>query len=399
MFTPLKAPASHVVAIAFEGEVTPQDVEAVVETVEEALERSERLNLLFDLTALKSVKPSAVIKDLAFSLRNLGRLYRFQQMAVITDNESLSKAVEWEDWLFRSIAIKRFSSGERDHALSWVEQKLDLPDPGFSPQDEGDYLRLLFSKELTGYDVLRLSDLIRERYEEHGPVRILAQTDVAPRYGQGVLYEKLRQFKLVTLIARCAVVGPASLTSQITAFNTVLNTRLKHFPAERLEDAIAWVTDTSPSVEVLPTDSEGRFALRISGKITSVEVESFYAALLPHLEGDDSIDVLVEVPYQDGITLKAIYKMVKLGIKHYTQVTKGVRRLAIITDSRFLSKATEVENLLIPSVEERPFTFNQRDIAIAWLNEGRQPELGEAPTRALHDEAQGALSHPTGTHS
>ena len=371
MLTPLKSPASHVVAVRLEGKVTKEDVAAVVAMVEEALERSERLNLLFDFTQTEGIEPTALLKDLAFGMKNLGRIYRFQQMAVITDNESMGKLVSLEDWLLKSVEVKRFPSQDTDKAFNWIESRLDLPAPGFEHKEQDGYLELHYGDQVTGYDVTRIADLIHQQYEKTGPVRILAFAKGTPKFGPGVLYEKLRQFKLISLLARCAIVGPDSLSGRIKAFNTVIHTQLKHFPEDKAADALDWLTDDSPTVEVLPTDSDHIFALRISGKITSVEVESSYAVLLPHMKGDNSTDVMLEIPYQDGITVTALYHAVKLGIKHYSKVTKGIRRLAIITDSRLITKATEVENLLISSIEERPFTFGQRDIAMAWLSEGR----------------------------
>src|SRR5690606_37296305 len=126
---------------AFEGDVTKEDVGLIIAMIEEVLERSERVNLYFDLTRLEGVKPTAFLKDLTFGIRNLGRLYRFQQMAVITDNESLGKVVEWEDWLFKSIEIRRFPSQDADIALSWIEKKLDLPSPGFSAESKDGFLQ------------------------------------------------------------------------------------------------------------------------------------------------------------------------------------------------------------------------------------------------------------------
>lgn len=380
MLTPLKSPASHVVAVRLEGKVTKEDVAAVVAMVEEALDKSERLNLLFDLTQTDGIEPTAVLKDLAFGMRNLGRIYRFQQMAVISDNESVGKIVAWEDWLFKSVEIKRFPSQETNQALNWIESRLDLPAPGFDHQERDGYLELHYGDQVTGYDVTRIADLIHQQYDKTGPVHILAFAKGTPKFGPGVLYEKLRQFKLISLLARCAIVGPDSLSGRVKAFNTVIHPHIKHFSEDKAEEALNWLTDDSPTVEVLPTDSENIFALRISGKITSVEVESSYAVLLPHMKGDNSTDVMLEIPYQDGITVTALYHAVKLGIKHYSKVTKGIRRLAIITDSRLLTKATEVENLLISSIEERPFTFGQREIAMAWLSEGRP--LSAAPETA-----------------
>jgi hypothetical protein len=382
MLTQLKSPASHVVAVRLEQKVTKDDVAQAVKLVESALEDSDRLNLLFDLTQVEGVEPAALLKDLVFGLRNLGRLYRFQQMAVITDNESLGKVVKFEDWLFKSIEIKRFASQDAEAAFNWSETKLDLPPPGFEQKPNDKYLELHYGERVTGYDITRIRDLIKERYDASGPVRVLSCFKSTPKIGQGVLYEKLRQFKLMGLLCRVAVVGPESLATRIKAFNTVIHTQLKHFTEDKMEEARTWLSDDSPEVEVLPIDADHIFALRISGKITSVEVESSYAALLPHMKKDNSTDVMLEIPYQDGITVTAFYHAIKLGIKHYSKVTKGIRRLAIITDSRLVTKATEVENILIQSIEERPFTFNQRDIALAWLSEGRA-ELTTTETTQL----------------
>jgi hypothetical protein len=305
-------------------------------------------------------------------------------MAVISDNESVGKIVAWEDWLFKSVEIKRFPSQDKNQALNWIESRLDLPAPGFDHQERDGYLELHYGDQVTGYDVTRIADLIHQQYEKTGPVHILAFAKGTPKFGPGVLYEKLRQFKLISLLARCAIVGPDSLSGRVKAFNTVIHPHIKHFPEDKADEALNWLTDDSPTVEVLPTDSENIFALRISGKITSVEVESSYAVLLPHMKGDNSTDVMLEIPYQDGITVTALYQAIKLGIKHYSKVTKGIRRLAIITDSRLITKATEVENLLISSIEERPFTFGQREIAMAWLSEGRPltaaPETAHLPS-------------------
>lgn len=391
MLTLLQSPASHVVAVRLEGKVTDDDVARVVELVEGALERSERLNLLFDLTQVDGIEPIALFRDLAAGLKNVGRIYRFQQMAVITDNESLSKVVAWEDWLFKSIEIKRFTSQDSDQAFSWVETRLELPPPGFEFEHHKDYLELTYGERVTGHDVTRLADIIHRQYEASGPVRILARAQGTPRLGPGALYEKMWQFKLLGLLARCAVVGPDSLAGKVKAFNTLMDIQLKHFSTQQTEEALAWLTDLSPAVEMLPSNSPHTLAMRISGKITAAEVGALYAALLPHMKGDSSVDVLLEVPYQDGITFSALFQALKLGIKHYSKVTTGLRRLAIITDSRLLTKATEVENVLTPSIEERPFTFAQRDIALAWLQEGRPLPAALEPPRLTAAEVTRVL--------
>lgn len=375
MVEALKSPAPHVVAAQFKGAVTSEDVAKAIGLVEAGLESNDRVSLFYDLTQLEKMTATAFLHDLAYGLKSLGRLYRFQQVAVITDSDKIKKVVEWEDWLFKSLEMKSFPSSQINEALSWVERRPDLPEPGFSHENLETHLNLRFGGEISGYDITRVADLIYTRYEEHGPVRMLVSIDKVPKFGPGYLYEKLRQFKLVSLIDRYAVIGPSSLRTQIKALNPIIQTQLRYFEPGKEEEAVQWLSDHTPSVGLIPTDREDRFALRLSGKITSKEIETLYSQLLPHLKGDNSLDVLLEIPYEDGITLTAVWKSIALGVKNYSKLTQGIRRMALITDSRFLAKATELENLIIPSVEERPFTFNQRHIANAWLDEGRTTAL------------------------
>lgn len=382
MLNTVQAPAPHVVAAQFQGEISKEDVDQVISQVEGALEKNRRISLFFDLSKLESITPTAFLNDLGYSLKNLGRLYRFQQMAIVTDSPKLETVLKWEAKLFKSVEIKSFTSDQANEALSWVERKPELPDPGFQVEHKEEVLIFHFGEEITGHDITHVADLIHEQYEKHGPVRMLVTIPQVPKFGPGYIYEKLRQFNLVSLVERYAVIGPATLKGKIKAINPVLKAHLKYFEPGQQEAAEAWLNDHTPSAQLLPSVRLDRFAFRISGKITKREVEQFYQALLARLGEENGLDVMLEIPYEDGITLGAIFKAIKLGLSNFSKVTTGVRRMAVVTDSRFLSKASEVENILIPSVEERPFTFNQRDIAVAWLDEGRPALTSQLDTTA-----------------
>ena len=371
MLTAIPAPAPHVVAARIENQIDTGDIDSALSLVESCLEKNRRVNLYVDVSQLTGITPTAFLKDLAYSLKNLGRLYRFQQVAVITDNATLEKVISWEDKIFRNMEIKSFSSAQVNEATAWIERRAELPPPGFQVEQHDTHLIFHLGSEVSGHDVTHIADLIHDQYEKHGPVSMLVTLDKVPKFGPGYIYEKLRQFNLAGFLARYAVIGPSALRTAIAAVNPVMKAHLKYFEPGQKEAAVAWLLDHSPSAEALPSQRMDRFGFRISGKITDHEVEQFYQALLPRLQGENSLDVILEVPYEDGITLSAIFKAIKLGLQNFSKVTQGVRRLAVITDSRFLTKASEVENLLIPSVEERPFTFAQRDVAVAWLNEGR----------------------------
>ena len=371
MINSIQAPASHVVAIQLEGSITKDDVHNVIAKVENTLEHQSRINLFLEMTGVSGMSPVAFLNDLGYGIKNMGRLYRFQQIAVVTDNPTLERIVGWEDKLLKAVEIQAFSNDNMTSALAWVEKPIEMPEPGYSAERYADYLHLSFGSRLSGFDVVRLCELIRDTYEEQGPVKLLAETASMPEFGPGVIYEKLRQLRLVELVSRYAVVGPKGLRTRIKIANPLIKAQLKYFPEDEKEAALAWLREAKTGLEILPSARDDRFLTRISGKITDKEVEQFYQALLGQLRGENALDVLLELPYEDGITLKAVFQAIKLGMQHYGKVTKGIRRLAIITDSRFLSKATEFENLLTPSVDEKPFSFSQRDAAEEWLDEGR----------------------------
>lgn len=371
MLIPLKAPASHVVAARMEGEIGTDDINQALSLLESALDKNRRVNLLFDAREVKGITPSAFFMDLIYSLKNLGRLYRFQQLAIITDNPSLEKVVSLGRKQFLILEIMAFPSSGYNEAVAWIERRPELPPPGFRVEPHETLLLVHMGDEVSGHDVTQVADLIREHYEKHGPVRMLASISKVPKLGPGYLYEKLRQFNLVGLLERYAISGPAPLKAAVNAVSPMMKTHLRYFEPHQQEAAIEWLLDETPSAELLADHRLDRFSFRLSGKITESEVDALYRALLPRLQEENGLDVLLEIPYKDGITLAAVFKALKLGVQNFGKLTHGVRRMAVVTDSRFLTKASELENYLTSSVEERPFTFAQRDQAVAWLDEGR----------------------------
>ncbi len=373
MLEVLKPPAGHVVALSLDGRVNDEEMEIIVAQIDGALESNERINLLVDISKLRGLTPKALLVDFLYSISALGRMYRFMRMAAITDSPSLEKLIRLEDRIFSDVDIKSFSSEERDQAFGWVEAKIELPPVGLEiselPNEIG--LRIEVGQEVTGYDVRRLSAKIRDWYEEHGPVNLLARVEKYPKSGPGLYYEKFHALDLIGLISKYAVLGPASLQPRIQALSAVVNVRLQLFPLEEEQRALAWLSDASPSVELLPSEHSSLVAIRMSGKITDKEIRGVYQHLLPTLNQDNGTDLLLEVPYHEGMTLRGLFETLKLGVKHLSEVTKGLRRMALITDSRWMSKALDLENLLLPGIEQRPFTFSQRPIAKAWLLEGR----------------------------
>jgi hypothetical protein len=372
----LQSPAAHVVALSFSGTLTEDEFEQVVERMDAALETQERINIFCDLTQLTGITPKALLKDILYGLSTFGRMYRFQRMAVVTDSSAIESVVKFEDRIFSDIELRCFPSDQRDQALSWTEARVEIPPPGLSTEidEESNLVKVEVGIEITGYDVRRVAQILRQRYASHGPVNLMLNLQQTPRFGPGLYYEKLKAISLLPMINKYAVVGPPWVKNWIHTVGAAVATRIRHFLPSNQEAAMAWILDRSPSLEHLPSEHPHVLALRLSGKLGEREMQGMYNLILPFLKGDDEIDLLIEAPYQEGMSLRGLLEGLKLGIKHFGQVTRGVRRMAVITDSRWMSRAVDLENLLIPSVEERPFTFAQKELALSWLHEGRRED-------------------------
>jgi hypothetical protein len=365
----------------FTKEVTEQDLDIVIAEIDKTLECNEKISILCDLVDFESLTPKALLKDLIYGIGSLGRMYRFQRVALVADSAILRTLVGIESHLFGETELRSFPSTEKALAVAWFQLPIDQPGSGLvlSEIEQGNYIRVEVKNRVTGHDIRRLCQAIRYRYENHGPVNLLVKLGFRPMTGPGLLYEKLRAFEILNKISKFALVAPDWARSRAEALSSVIRTRIRCFPPDHMDTAVEWLVNTTPTVSIYPIVRGHLVALRMVGKITEREVKQMYYLLMPHLEHEGGIDLLLEVPYDEGMTLQGSAKAIQLGIAHFSELNRAVRRLAVITDSRWIATIVRIENLFMPGTEERVFSFAQRDRAEAWLQEGREtPEDVEA---------------------
>lgn len=369
----LQGPAPHVLVYSFEGKIEKADIEQTIESLESALAQQDRVHLLTDLSGVDGITPEAVFRDLTYGLSSLGRLYRFGRLAVVTDSPTLANAAQLEGKLLPSMQVRAFGSGQRDEAMSWVAVMPETFPAGLEfSYDEGRNLLILApGDEVTGFDIRSVGARIRELYRERGPVSLLLRMEKRPRFGPGLFYEKAQALDLIPMLAKYAIVGPEWLRGWVSTAGFAFSTRAKYFPPEEADQALAWLSDSSPSVQRLPSPSANLALFRTSGKVTEQAVRDLYGLLMPSLRGHDSLDVYIELQDYEGMTLKGCLEAFKQGFSNARELLDGVRRFAVVTDKRFISSMVKLENRLLPQIEERAFSFSEREQALQWLEEGR----------------------------
>lgn len=226
-----RMPGGYAYGFTFSKEITEDDLKKAVGEIDLALESNQKINLLCDLTDLGSVTPRALLKDLLYGISSLGRLYRFERVAVVTDSAAVGTLVELEKHLFPHLRLKGFPSLDRQHAQSWVECPIEPTPSGLvlTESAEGNAILVEVRAAITGHDVRRLCQAVRFRYESSGPANLLLVLDSRPRGGSGLLYEQLRCLQVLTLIGKFAVVAPSWGQSWVEALTLTVRARLRYF--------------------------------------------------------------------------------------------------------------------------------------------------------------------------
>jgi hypothetical protein len=142
---------------------------------------------------------------------------------------------------------------------------------------------------------------------------------------------------------------------------------LRHFPADRLDQALAWVAErVEPQINVtviegLPDRAVG---FSVEGVVTARDYAEVIRPLVEaKLKQHDRIDLLYRVaPGFEGFSAGAMWHDASLGVLHLT----GFRRVAVVTDVDWIARATRLFAPLMPA-EVQVFPDGDLEEAKAWI--------------------------------
>lgn len=109
----------RVVGARIDGTIREADIRAMVEVVEDKLQRHERLRAYVEVERLGGIEPRALFEDLRMGLKHWDR---FERKAAVTDAKWMAKIAEVVDPLFPSIRVRTFPTADRDAAIAWLSE-------------------------------------------------------------------------------------------------------------------------------------------------------------------------------------------------------------------------------------------------------------------------------------
>lgn len=116
----LPTPAPHVIAFRAGGTINTDDFDRIAAAIDAGLRTREQVSIYAEIVNLGGFTLSALLKDIAYGLKQIANLRQYARYAVVTDAQWLRTIADVENKLLPGIEIRTFSLEEDEAAMGWV---------------------------------------------------------------------------------------------------------------------------------------------------------------------------------------------------------------------------------------------------------------------------------------
>lgn len=116
-------------------------------------------------------------------------------------------------------------------------------------------------------------------------------------------------------------------------------------------------------LEIIDLGSDDVIGMRIDGRIEIADMERVTTVVAERLEKRDKLRIYVELEELKGISLEALWEDMKLGFNNFKHFTHK----AVVTDKEWVAKIASFADKIIPGIELKAFSTDERDEALAWI--------------------------------
>ena len=112
-----------------------------------------------------------------------------------------------------------------------------------------------------------------------------------------------------------------------------------------------------------PADTDHVVALEVDGEVETHEFKHILDVVEDKLNRHDRLRIYVEIKTIGKVSPQALFDDIKAAIKHWDRFDKE----AIVTDNSAVETAVKFAGRLVPGIDVRAFTFNERESARQWI--------------------------------
>lgn len=127
-------------------------------------------------------------------------------------------------------------------------------------------------------------------------------------------------------------------------------------------------------IQKIDLEQNNVLGLRLKGKLDHETATAFMDELKSEYESVKHFRLYLEMDHIDDVEFSAIWESLKFLVSHFGEYRSKLERIAVVSDERWVRRAAEIENKLLPGITEKAFSFADKDIARDWIREFR-PDL------------------------
>lgn len=116
-------------------------------------------------------------------------------------------------------------------------------------------------------------------------------------------------------------------------------------------------------IKKLEISNQKIFAYRVEGKITESEVKEVLQDIQNGINTLDHFNLYVEVNEMGEVELAALKERFSFIFSNYKSLVHKVKKVSLVSDKNWLQKLAQGIYYLIPKIEQKSFSFEEKDQA------------------------------------
>ncbi len=128
-------------------------------------------------------------------------------------------------------------------------------------------------------------------------------------------------------------------------------------------------------IEIMDMNTENTLGFKVNGRIEKDDLQDVFKSFEEKMQNNGKVKFYTEISDVglSDFTAEALKEDIKFCFKH-PGMLPNFEKVALVTGSNWIKKVFAVECALIPTLEGKSFSFDEKEAAIEWLKTDQRAE-------------------------